>query len=107
MTMNGTRRSAVGATYPWREIVVDGVRLAADDVGVATPAVVCLHAIGHGAGDFAALRHAFVPTHRVVALDWPGHGNSAADTRPPSAARYAALLEGVLDALGIERAVLV
>ncbi|HLY36607.1 MAG TPA: alpha/beta hydrolase [Candidatus Binatia bacterium] len=105
--MNGTRRSAVGATHPWRDVTVDGVRLAADDEGAGTPALVCLHAIGHGARDFAALRRAFAPAHRVVALDWPGQGNSADDSRPPSAARYAALLAGVLDALGIERVVLV
>ena len=107
MTTNGTRRAAVGATHPWRDVTVDGVRLAADDAGVGTSALVCLHAIGHGAGDFAALRRAFAPARRVVALDWPGQGNSADDSRPPSAARYAALLAGVLDALGIERAVLV
>jgi len=107
MTTNGTRRGAAGATRPWRQVSVDDVRLAADDEGAGAPALVCLHAIGHGAGDFAVLRGAFAPTRRVVALDWPGQGNSGEDPRPPSAARYAALLAGVLDALGMERAVLV
>ena len=40
----------VGATPPWRDVVVDGVRLAVDDAGDG-PAIVCLHAIGHGAAD--------------------------------------------------------
>lgn len=98
-------RTSLGAGAPWREVVVDGVRLACDDEG-SGPALVCLHAIGHGAGDFAALRARLRDRFRVVALDWPGHGQSAADPQPPSAARYAALLAGTLDGLGIERAVL-
>jgi pimeloyl-ACP methyl ester carboxylesterase len=104
-----TQRSAVGARAPWRETVVDGVRLAYDDEGTG-PALVCLHAIAHGAGDFAGLRERLRQgVHgrwRVLALDWPGHGNSADDLTPASAARYADLLAGFLDATGIERAVL-
>jgi 4,5:9,10-diseco-3-hydroxy-5,9,17-trioxoandrosta-1(10),2-diene-4-oate hydrolase len=99
-------RAALGATAPWREVAVDGVRLACDDDGRG-PAVVCLHAIGHGASDFAGLRHRLAPRRRVVALDWPGQGNSGPDREPPTARRYAALVAGLLDALGIDRAVLV
>src|SRR3989442_4919142 len=82
-----TRRAAVGATAPWREAQVDGVRLAYDDDG-SGPAIVCLHAIGHGAGDFA-LRTRLRGRYRFVALDWPGQGNSADDHQPASAGRYA------------------
>lgn len=105
MTTNGTRRAAVGASSG-RSVTVDGVRLAFDDAGDG-PAVVCLHAIGHGAGDFAGLSRRLRSRHRVVALDWPGQGASAPDREPPRAARYAELLAGVLDALGIGTAVLV
>jgi len=94
----------VGASAPWNAAVVDGVRLIYDDEGQG-PALVCLHAIGHGAGDFAGLRAALRARHRVIALDWPGHGSSDDDHEPPSAARYARLLAGFLDALGIGRAV--
>jgi 4,5:9,10-diseco-3-hydroxy-5,9,17-trioxoandrosta-1(10),2-diene-4-oate hydrolase len=86
-------------------VYVDGVRLAYNEDG-AGPAVVCLHAIGHGAGDFAALRERLAGRYRLVALDWPGHGNSDDDREPVSAARYAELLIGFLDAAGIERTVL-
>ena len=48
------RRHAVGASASRRFVTIDGVRLAYDDVG-AGPTIVCLHAIGHGAGDFARL----------------------------------------------------
>lgn len=104
-----TQRSAVGARAPWREVVVDGVRLAYDDDGDG-PALVCLHAIAHGAGDFAGLRerlHARPDARwRVLALDWPGQGNSGDDATPATAARYAELLAGFLETVGIESAVL-
>jgi pimeloyl-ACP methyl ester carboxylesterase len=97
-------RFRVGATAP-RDVVVGGVRLAVDDTGDG-PALVCLHAIGHGAGDFARLRRRLAPGWRVLAPDWPGQGRSGPDREPPRAARYAALLDGLLDACGVERAVL-
>lgn len=99
-----TQRSAVGARAPWREAVVGGVRLAYDDDG-AGPALVCLHAIAHGAGDFAGVRERLCARWRVLALDWPGHGNSGDDPIPASAARYAELLAAFLDTVGIEQAV--
>jgi 4,5:9,10-diseco-3-hydroxy-5,9,17-trioxoandrosta-1(10),2-diene-4-oate hydrolase len=98
-------RSAVGATQPWHKVQLDGVSLAYNDEGEG-PAVVCLHAIGHGAGDFARLRQQLRSRYRVVALDWPGQGNSSEDHIPASAARYTDLLMRFLDALAIERAVL-
>jgi pimeloyl-ACP methyl ester carboxylesterase len=98
-------RAALGATAPWKHVVVDGVTLAFDDEG-SGPALVCLHAIGHGAADFARIRARLRGRHRVLALDWPGHGNSAADQLPTSAVRYADLLGGFLDAAGVEHPVL-
>jgi pimeloyl-ACP methyl ester carboxylesterase len=100
------RRHAVGASAARRFVTVDGVRLAYDDVGRG-PTVVCLHAIGHGAGDFARLGAALRTRHRVIALDWPGQGWSDPDSVPPSSRRYAALLEGVLDAVDAGSVVLV
>src|SRR5262249_59947803 len=100
------KRSAVGATAPWHDIIIDGVRLAYNDEGAGSP-IVCLHAIGHGAGDFAALRAHLRGRHRVIALDWPGQGNSGDDRVPASASRYAELLNGVLDALVVEPVVLI
>jgi 4,5:9,10-diseco-3-hydroxy-5,9,17-trioxoandrosta-1(10),2-diene-4-oate hydrolase len=100
-----TRRSLVGTTAPWAEITIDGVRLAYNDDG-SGPAIVCLHAIGHGAGDFVSLRERLRSRYRVIALDWPGQGNSGDDRIPASAARYTELLSAFLDALGVEPAVL-
>jgi 4,5:9,10-diseco-3-hydroxy-5,9,17-trioxoandrosta-1(10),2-diene-4-oate hydrolase len=91
---------------PRRHVVIDGVTLAYDDEGYGS-AIVCLHAIGHGAADFAGLRARWRGRYRVLALDWPGQGDSGPDRVPASASRYAVLLEGFLDASGVDRAVLI
>ena len=106
MEADGTRaRSALGATAPWKQLVVDGVSLAFDDEGHG-PAVVCLHAIGHGAADFARIRTKLRGRHRIVAVDWPGHGNSAPDHVATSAGRYADLLAEFLEAAHVEHPIL-
>src|SRR5690349_3324580 len=99
-----TLRAEVGARQPQR-VNVDGVELAYDDEG-SGPAIVCLHAIGHGARDFERLAARLRGRYRVVALDWPGQGRSADDRHPPTAARYEELLRGFLAAAHVERPVL-
>jgi 4,5:9,10-diseco-3-hydroxy-5,9,17-trioxoandrosta-1(10),2-diene-4-oate hydrolase len=99
-------RQAVGASGARRFVTVDGVRLAYDDV-VRGPTIVCLHAIGHGAGDFARLAARLGDRHRVVALDWPGQGWSDPDSEPPTSRRYAELLDGFLAAVAAGPVVLV
>lgn len=74
------------------------MRLAFDDIGNG-PTVVCLHAVGHGAGDFARLAARLSDRHRVLALDWPGQGWSDPDHEPPSSRRYAELCAGFLTAV--------
>lgn len=88
-------------------IETDGVRLAVAREGVGPP-LVCLHAIGHGGGDFAALTEAMKGRFEVIRIDWPGQGRSDADAaHPASAARYADLLEVLLARLGAERPIIV
>jgi 4,5:9,10-diseco-3-hydroxy-5,9,17-trioxoandrosta-1(10),2-diene-4-oate hydrolase len=99
------RRAAAGAEAASPSVEVDGVRIAYDDAGAGIP-VVCLHAIGHGAGDFAGFRARHRDRYRVIAPDWPGQGRSAADRVPPSAERYGDLLAALLDRLGLERPIL-
>jgi 4,5:9,10-diseco-3-hydroxy-5,9,17-trioxoandrosta-1(10),2-diene-4-oate hydrolase len=102
----GPARAAVGGRSAGREAMIGGVRLAYDDEGAGLP-VVCLHAIGHGAGDFARLRARLRAGHRVLAVDWPGQGRSGDDAVAPSAARYSELLGGLLDELALEPVVVV
>lgn len=104
--MSEGARQALGALPPYHELEVRGVRLAYNDDGRG-PAVVCLHAIGHGGSDYRRVSEALRSRYRVIALDWPGHGHSDADSEAASPWRYADLLEGFLEQLGIERVVLV
>jgi pimeloyl-ACP methyl ester carboxylesterase len=102
-----TFRAAVGVSASWRETTIDGVRLAfSDDGGGPAPALVCLHAIGHGGSDFDRVRARWLGRRRVLVLDWPAQGRSGPDRMPCSPTRCETLLAGFLDATGVERAVL-
>lgn len=98
-------REALGAGRGAKRLVACGVEIAYCERGEGPP-LVCLHSIAHGARDFAGLQAAFASQRRVIALDWPAHGSSGGDVRPASAHRYAEILAGALDALRIERCVL-
>ncbi len=106
MNLADTRlRAETGVPVNAPSIIVDGVRLAVAREGHG-PAVLCLHATGHGGRDFerfAALTH---NNFEVVRLDWPGQGRSDDDMHPASALRYGDLIEGVLDALDLDRVIL-
>jgi 4,5:9,10-diseco-3-hydroxy-5,9,17-trioxoandrosta-1(10),2-diene-4-oate hydrolase len=108
--LRSLRRHALGASDARRFVTIDGVRLAYDDVGrpdATAPTIVCLHAIGHGAGDYARFARRFGDRHRVLALDWPGQGWSDRDREPPTSRRYAELLDGFLRTVAAGPVVLV
>ena len=73
-----------------------------NDVAVHTygagPGLVLLHANGGDSGDFAAIRDHLAESFTVHAVDWPGWGDSPADT-VPTALGYAELLPRLLEAL--------
>ncbi len=87
-------------------VSVHGVELSVYDTGGRGPAVVCLHAAGHGSRDFEPLVQRMARTRRIVTLDWPSQGHSGGDPVPPDARRYAQLTLGVLDALGLGKVIL-
>lgn len=99
-------RAAVGAQEPVTWIDAGGTRLAAARRGKGKP-VLCLHAIGHGARDFEELASLVGDTFEVIALDWPGQGLSPADGNIPTAAHYEHVLKAAMDALKLERAILI
>jgi 4,5:9,10-diseco-3-hydroxy-5,9,17-trioxoandrosta-1(10),2-diene-4-oate hydrolase len=100
-----TLRGAVGAPEPVTWIDATGSRLAVMRRGKGSP-VICLHAIGHGARDFVPLAERIGDRFEVVALDWPGQGRSPADGGAPDPTHYSRLVLGAMDALGIEKAIL-
>ncbi|HEV2651487.1 MAG TPA: alpha/beta hydrolase [Rhizomicrobium sp.] len=95
-------RAAVGAQEPITWIG----QLAATRRGKG-PAVLCLHAIGHGARDFELLAERIGARFEVIALDWPGQGRSASDGVPASAVHYETLVAQAMDALGLDSAILI
>jgi len=88
-------------------VLPDGSQVWFADSGGANPVVICLHAIGHGSGDYAAVYAALALEFRVVCLDWPDHGRSADSPVPPTVASYARVLEAFKAALRIQRCALV
>ena len=104
------KRYALGAggapAEPCAFVTVDGARLAYQIWGEGVP-VVCLHAIGHGAQDFAPLAAQLGDGFQIIALDWPGQGRSDPDKVTVSAERYLTLLEGAVAQLGLDRFILI
>jgi pimeloyl-ACP methyl ester carboxylesterase len=80
-------------------------KVAYSDAGEG-PAVVLLHAALHDRRDFDPIASRLRRDHRVIALDWPGHGESPApepDYRP-TAASFADVLTDVVAALDLPSA---
>jgi pimeloyl-ACP methyl ester carboxylesterase len=99
-------RGDIGVPEEAAEVEIDGVRLAIMREGHG-PAVVCLHAAGHGGRDFEAFAEAMKARFEIIRIDWPGQGRSGEDARHrASAGRYADLLAGALLHLGIERPII-
>ena len=81
--------------------LASGLELAYADIGEG-PTIICLHAVSHGSRDFEALAKRVASRYRIIAVDWPGHGNSQSDSEPTSAYRYATILGELVDALEFE-----
>jgi len=99
--MHTQKRMQLGVGERGKTCEVDGVRLVYIDEGEG-PILLCTHAVGHGASDFNALRKR-LSGYRVIALDWPGHGNSARDHKETSPWRYAELMEGFIEKLSLQQ----
>ena len=99
-------RFEIGVPEGSQMVTVDGVHLAVARDGKG-PAIVCLHAIGHGGRDFEALTAAIKDRFEVIRIDWPGQGRSDTDKAQPTARRYADLLAGVLSQLKVQSPIII
>lgn len=90
-------------------LTVNGVTLHLRFSGVphAARTLVFLNALGSDLRLWDAVAPAVAAGHRVVQYDQRGHGLSGAPPAPYSLADHVGDLRGLLDALGVERAVLV
>ncbi len=68
------------------------------------PVVLLLHGLGSSADDWALQTPALVERYRVLAVDLPGHHRSARPRGVLSVERMAAMVEALLETLGIARA---
>ncbi len=91
-----------------RHIRVDGARLHYVDRG-SGPAIVMVHGLGGQLRNFSyAMLEPLAARHRVILVDRPGSGYSTADDdAEPGIVEQAALLARFIEALGIERPLLV
>jgi pimeloyl-ACP methyl ester carboxylesterase len=85
----------------------DGVRLAFEDTGAGSPAVVLLHGLSCDRTYFAAQVDHLRTRHRTVAIDLRGHGESGGSDAPASAGQMAEDVAHVCRELGVDRPVLV
>jgi pimeloyl-ACP methyl ester carboxylesterase len=73
----------------------------------AGPPIVLLHAALHDRSDFAPVHDALLRGRRVLALDWPGHGDSPLPTVPLGAPEFGDLLVEFADSLELRNLVVV
>ena len=100
------KRFALGASSDCRRVTVDEVSIAYDDRGDGFP-IIGLHAITHGSRDFEHVAGMLAAKWRFITPDWPNQGRSGVDQHPARLARYTTLLAGFMDALKIDRAILI
>ena len=88
-----------------RTVTVNGLAVHLQDDGDPdAPALLLLHSLGTSLHVFDPIVAALVPSFRVIRPDMRGHGGTAVTPGPYTIAQLAADAEGVLDALGVERA---
>lgn len=98
---------ALVARHPERTVAAGAGVVSYREAG-ADPALVLLHGIGSGAASWVHQLEALSTRFRVIAWDAPGYGRSTALAgTAPAAADYAQALASFLDALRVDRLVLV
>ncbi|NBA94466.1 alpha/beta fold hydrolase [Pseudomonas sp. R5(2019)] len=105
--LTAANQSLLDSRFAERLLTLDDGVQAVREVGNG-PAIVLLHGIGSGAASWLQVALQLSERARVIAWDAPGYGASTPLTQSaPVAGDYAERLLMTLDALGIERCVLV
>ncbi|MEO8694206.1 MAG: alpha/beta hydrolase [Acidimicrobiales bacterium] len=85
----------------------NGVDLAYVEQGAGEPAILLLHGMACVHEHMMPLVDAFAPTHRCVAFDLRGHGESSAPHDAYSADDFGADIAFFIDELGLDRPILI
>lgn len=95
--------NALSAADSWLDLPTG--RIAYRRWGRGKP-VLCLHAVGHGSGDFTDLAQRLGDGFELIALDWPAMGLSPADGAPVRAEHFAGVALAACEALALERPII-
>jgi pimeloyl-ACP methyl ester carboxylesterase len=90
-----------------RRVVVEGREVNVVDTGGTRPALVFVHGLGGAWQNWLLNIPAFMDSHRVIALDLPGFGESEMPRDEISIKGFARVLDGLLGELGVDSAVVV
>jgi pimeloyl-ACP methyl ester carboxylesterase len=71
------------------------------------PPMLLLHAALHDRTDFAPVHDALAPGRRVLALDWPGHGESPVPAAPLRAVQFGDLVTEFVDGMDLTNLVVI
>jgi len=108
MSPPATELARLDASFPARDVATGGNGVVSVRECGSGEALVCLHGIGSGAASWLDMATALAPSARVIAWDAPGYGRSTPlQAAAPKAGDYARRLLALLDALRVERCVLV
>jgi pimeloyl-ACP methyl ester carboxylesterase/putative sterol carrier protein len=88
------------------EVDADGVRLSTYIIGKGSP-LVLLHGMGASKLSWVPLLAKLSQSHRVIAPDLPGHGDSDKPAADYSPRFYARVVRHFLDAMDVEQAVII
>jgi pimeloyl-ACP methyl ester carboxylesterase len=71
------------------------------------PPILLLHAALHDRTDYSSVNQALGRGRRVIALDWPGHGESPSVDEPPGAVQFGDLAVDFVDQLDLHNVVVI
>jgi pimeloyl-ACP methyl ester carboxylesterase len=100
------KRARRAADLDQIEVDADGLRLSTYVIGKGSP-LVLLHGMGASKLSWVPLLANLSESHRVIAPDLPGHGDSEKPMADYSPRFYARVVRHLLDALDVEQAVIV
>ena len=106
---DGDDSTWMGVDWPsmTRRVAVEGREVNVVDTGSERPALVFVHGLGGSWQNWLLNIPPFMDSHRVIALDLPGFGESAMPREEISIQGYAKVLDGLLHELGIESAAVI
>ena len=96
-----------GAPRAGKVAAEDGVPIAYTEAGAGEPALLFIHCWGCDRSFWDGPMRALAPTHRVVALDLPGHGESGSDRKEWTVDAFGSDVVRLMEALDLRKVVLV